>query len=70
MNKTFKVPVKYTFSGFFEIKSDNKEEAREFAQKHCGLCLGGDIHTTLNDEDVTWEFSVHPDTTIGRISKM
>lgn len=69
MEKTFKVPVKYTFSGFYEIKAESAEQAKELAQKHCGLVIGGDIHTTLDDEDVNWEFSAHPDTTIGRVTK-
>ena len=70
MENTYRVPVKYTFTGYYEIKAESKEEAREYAEKHCGLCLGGDIHTTLNDEDVTWEFGVHPHTAIGGAKKI
>lgn len=29
--------------------------------RDCGLVLGGNIHTTLDDDDVDWEFDVHPD---------
>jgi len=36
-------------------------QAREYVEKHCGLLLGGDIHTTLPDKIITdWIFNVHP----------
>lgn len=65
--KTYKVPVTFTFKGVFEIKADNIPDAREQIEKHVGLVLGGDIHHTLDDEDIEWEFGVHPDKKIGVI---
>lgn len=53
--------MKFVFSGEFYIKANSQEEAEEFAQKHCGLVLGGDIHSSLPNEDVDWDFDVHPD---------
>ena len=67
--KTYKVPVTFTFKGEFEIRAENIAEAREDIEKHVGLCLGGDIHHTLMDEDINWEFGVHPDKKIGKITR-
>jgi hypothetical protein len=49
--KTYTVPVTYLFSGVFFIKASSEKEAREKTDHHCGLVIGGDIHSTLNDED-------------------
>ena len=27
----------------------------------CGLAMGGNIHTTLDDDEVDWDFGIHPD---------
>ena len=61
----FTVPVSYTFLGHFEIEADSPEQAEEYAEKHCGLVIGGDIHSSLPDEDVDWDFDMHPEKTIG-----
>lgn len=59
--KVYTVPVKFVFEGQFFIKADSKEQAQEYAEKHCGLTLiSNGIHSTLPDEDVDWDFSVHP----------
>jgi predicted small metal-binding protein len=59
--KTYKIKTKFVFNGTFEVKAKSKDEAREMIKKHCGLVIGGDIHTTLPDDMVNWEFNVHPD---------
>ena len=59
--KEYKVKTKFVFEGEFYIKAENKEQAKEYVQKHCGLVLGGDIHTSLTDEICNWNFNVHPD---------
>ncbi len=68
--KTYKVPVTFMFKGEFEIKAENVDEAKEYAEKHVGLVLGGNIHHTLDDEDIDWEFPVHPDKKIGKIKRL
>lgn len=67
--RTYKIPVSFTFKGEFEIKAITAEEAREYVEKHVELCLGGDIHHTLMEDDITWEFPVHPDKKIGKIKR-
>ena len=64
MSKTYTIPVKYVFEGTFTIKADSLEDAVEMIDKHCGLVLGGDIHTILDGDDVNWDFHVHPETII------
>lgn len=58
--KEYTVKTKFVFEGEFYIKAESKEQAREFVEKHCGLVIGGDIHSTLPDQDVNWQFNVHP----------
>lgn len=65
--KTYKVKTRFIFEGEFEVKANNKEQAKEYILKHCGLVIGGDIHTTL--PDATWDFNVHPTKQIVSIIK-
>ena len=59
--KEYKIKTKFVFEGYFTVKAYDKSQAREYVEKHCGLLLGGDIHTTLPDEIITdWIFNVHP----------
>jgi hypothetical protein len=30
--------------------------------------MGGNVHSTLSDEEVNWAFSTHPDVRTGRIT--
>ena len=62
--KTYTVPVKFVFKGRFFIKAESKAQANELVEKHCGLVIGGNIHHTLPDEDVDWDFPVHPEKVI------
>lgn len=57
----YAVPTKFVFSGTFRIKAENREQAEEYVRKHCGLVLGGEIQSSLPDEDVDWVFDVHPE---------
>lgn len=59
--KVYTVPVKFVFEGKFFIKADSKEQAKEFADKQCGMVTNNGIHSTLSDEDVNWDFPVHPE---------
>ena len=63
------VNAKFIFSGIFEVEADSKDQARDIVMNDCGLVMGGDIHTTLDDEEVDWDFNIHPETKIGRIIK-
>jgi hypothetical protein len=66
--KQYAVETRFAFSGCFFIAAENKAQAREYAEKHCGLVLGRGIHTALPDDMADWEFPAHPEKTIGRIS--
>lgn len=58
--KVYTVPVKYIFEGQFFIMAESKRQAKAYVERHCGLVIGGDIHSTLPDEDVDWNFNIHP----------
>jgi hypothetical protein len=64
--KTYSVPVTFSFSGVFLIRASSMTDAKELVDQHCGLVLGGGIHSTLDDEDVEWDFCCHPDKKIGQ----
>lgn len=59
--RKYTVKTKFVFEGEFYIKAESKEQAKKYVMNHCGLVLGGNIHTTLNDDEVDWIFNVHPD---------
>lgn len=62
--KTYEVKTTYTYAGVFKVKAESKAQAKEFIEKHCGLSYGGGIHSTLNDEDIDWDFDMTPDTKV------
>ena len=59
--KKIEVKVRYLFEGTYTVAADDRNEARTKVTRDCGLVLGGNIHTTLDDDEVDWEFDVHPD---------
>lgn len=65
----YRVQTRFVFSGYFDVEADSLNEAESSVAEQCGLVLGGNIHTTLPDEDVDWNFPVHPDTEIKSIQK-
>lgn len=60
----YKVPTKFIFAGTFSVTADSLEQAVEYVDKHCGLVLGGDIHSSLPDEAIDWDFLSHPEKVI------
>ncbi|GHV40901.1 hypothetical protein AGMMS49546_15690 [Spirochaetia bacterium] len=66
--KTFTVKIRFIFTGKFLVAAESKEQAAVNVKKHCGLVIGGNIHSTLPADEVDWHFPVHPDTVISRIS--
>lgn len=65
--KVYRVRTQYIFEGVFEVLADNKEDARQKVLQDCGLVMGGNIHSTLPDEEVSWAFSTHPKVKTTRI---
>lgn len=57
--KIYTVKTKFVFDGEFQVAAESKAQAKEYVENHCGLCLGGNIHTTTPDV-LDWDFSVHP----------
>lgn len=65
--KIYNTRTQYIFEGVFEVLADNKEDARQKVLQDCGLVMGGNIHSTLPDEEVSWAFSTHPKVKTTRI---
>ena len=58
--KEFTVKAKFVFEGGFYIKAESKKHAKEYVINHCGLVLGGDIHTTMPVDACDGDFNVNP----------
>ena len=58
----YEVRVRYTFEGTYKVVAEDRDEAERIVTEDCGLVLGGNIHTTRDDDEVTdWRFGSHPD---------
>lgn len=68
--KKYEVKVKFIFEGIFQVNAENREKAREDIGLHCGLVMGGGIHTTLNNEDIDWDFNTHPEKKIVAVKQI
>ena len=64
----YRVRTQYVFEGVFDVVAESKEDARQKVIQNCGMVMGGNIHSTLSDEEVNWAFSTHPDVRTGRIT--
>jgi hypothetical protein len=65
---TYTVKTRFTFTGTFFVEAGNRVEAKELVEQNCGLVLGGLPHSSLPVSEVDWDFPVHPEKVIGRVS--
>ena len=68
--KVYRVRTQYIFEGVFEVVADSKEDARQKVLQNCGLVMGGNIHSTLPDDEINWAFDIHPNKQIDGITKV
>lgn len=68
--KQYEVKTRFVFEGTFRVNAENRKEARKDVEQHCGLVMGRNIHTTLNDEDIDWDFDTHPEKRIVTIKQV
>lgn len=75
----FLVYTEYIFDGVFDVVAESKEETRQKVLQHCGLVMGGSIHSTLPDDEIkfssnalnnSWAFDKYPNRRIDRITKV
>ena len=52
----YDVRVRYAFEGTYKIVAEDRDEAERIVTEDCGLVLGGNIHTTRDDDEVTDPF--------------
>lgn len=66
----YDVKVRYAFDGTYTVAAEDRDEARNMVSEDCGLVLGGNIHTTRDDDEVLdWNFGIHPDMQILSITE-
>jgi len=63
-----RVRTQYIFEGVFEVVAESREDARQKVIQDCGMMMGGNIHSSLPDEEENWAFSTHPKVRTGRIT--
>jgi len=63
--KIYEVETRYSFTGSFFIKADNRREAILKAQQDCG-CLLGSVQSSSSDV-LDWNFPVHPEAKVVSI---
>ena len=68
--RVYRVRTRYIFEGVFEVVAESREEARQKVIQDCGMVMGGNIHSTLPDEEINWAFDRHPNKRIDRITKV
>ena len=66
--RVYRVRTQYVSEGVFEVVAESEEEARQKVIQDCGLVMGGNVHSTLPDEEINWAFSMHPEVRTGRIT--
>lgn len=66
--KFYRVRTQYVFEGVFDVVAESKEDARQKVIQNCGMVMGGNIHSTLPDNEINWAFSTHPEVRMGRIT--
>lgn len=63
----YRVEVEFKVKGYFEFRAADKNQAAEYAEKHCGAIFNN-YQSSLSDAD--WNFPVHPEKKIKRITKV
>lgn len=66
--RVYRVRTRYIFEGVFEVVAESREEARQKVIQDCGMVMGGNVHSTLPDEEINWAFSMHSEVRTGRIT--
>jgi hypothetical protein len=61
----FAIPATFVFTGTFSVEAESETQAKEYVDQHCGMVLGGGIHSSIPGEEVDWDFPVHPEKVIG-----
>lgn len=50
--KRYDIRVRYSFEGTYTVAAEDRDEAKRMVNDDCGPVLGGDIHTTRDDDEV------------------
>jgi hypothetical protein len=67
--KLFKANVTFTFKGDVQVCAEDKEQAQRLLEAEFAMVNNGGVHTTIDDEEIDWDFPVHPDKKITNLRK-
>lgn len=65
----FKANVTFTFKGDVQVYAEDKEQAFRLLQAKFEMINNGGIHTTIDSEEIDWDFPTHPDKKITNLHK-
>jgi hypothetical protein len=68
--KRYSVKTAFVFEGFFYVQAESEEQARELVTEHCGLAIGSNVHSTLPDKEIDWNFCTHPEKEIKSVKQL
>ena len=68
--KKHRVKVQFIFDGYFDIVADNGQQAREIANRDCGLVMGGSIYTSNDEQVKDWDFPIHSETNVVSVKRL
>ncbi len=68
--KMYRVNTVYIFNGVFEVMAENEEDAREKVLEECGMTMHEGISSTIPDEEIDWDFCVHPLCEIDQVTEL
>lgn len=66
----YRVKVKFSFTGYFVIDAETGNNTNVIIADHCGLVMGGNIHTTMPEQVLDWYFPVQPEKEVLKVEKM
>jgi hypothetical protein len=62
IKKIYRVKVKYTFDGFYEVLADSKVQAKKIVSNNTSLVMGSSITVNSNAESIKeFDFPIHPE---------
>ena len=50
--KVYRVWTQYIFEGVFDVVAESKEDAQQMVIQDCGMVMGGNVHSTLSDDEI------------------
>lgn len=64
----YRVPVRFVFEGYFLVEAESAKSAYQTVKDGCGM-VSPTINSPLTEEVKDWDFPMHPNKIISKITK-